>query len=156
MWGKRRSAGKAKQMGNTDSNLKSEAWAWLQPVQTIHLATWDGKSPRVRPVSLIFDDGRFWFCTGSEDAKVGQLQKNPGFEFSLMLEKSDCRGTLRCSGRARIASDLEEKSRMSARIPFFNQYWVSPEDPAYCLVELQVRDVEFMRPGEMASNRFKA
>ncbi|MBN2585951.1 MAG: pyridoxamine 5'-phosphate oxidase family protein [Candidatus Fermentibacteraceae bacterium] len=142
-------------MPDTESKLKSEAWAWLGPVQTVHLATWDGTSPRVRPVSLIFDDGRFWLCTGSADAKVRQLEQDPGFEFSLMLEKGDFSGTLRCSGRARIAADPEEKSRMSARIPFFGQYWESPEDPSYCLVELHVKDVEFMRPGEMTSTRFK-
>jgi len=142
-------------MSNNNTELKREAWACLKPVQMIHLATWDGRYPRVRPVSLIFVDDRFWFCTGTEDAKVGQMQRNPAFEFSLMLEKGESRGTLRCSGNARIVTNQDDKSRMAAQIPFFDQYWESPEDPTYCLLELQVEDVEFMRPGEMTSIRFK-
>ncbi len=142
-------------MSKNTSELKREAWACLKPVQMIHLATWDGKYPRVRPVSLIFDDDRFWFCTGTEDAKVGQLKKNPVFEFSIMLEKGDSRGTMRCSGNAWRITDPVVKSGMAARIPFFDQYWDNPDDPTYCLFELQVKDIEFMRPGEMTSTRFQ-
>ena len=57
-------------MTNMISELKREAWTWLKPVQMIHLATWDSAHPRVRPVSLIFDEGRFWICTGTKEAKV--------------------------------------------------------------------------------------
>ena len=143
-------------MCEVNTELRKEAWACLKPVQMIHLATWDGTHPKVRPVSLIFDDDRFWFCTGSNDAKVEQIEKHPVFEFSLMLEKGESRGTLRCSGDVRIVTDQEEKYRISGRIPFFGQYWDSPEDPTFCLFELLVEDVEFMTPGEMIASRFKA
>jgi len=141
-------------MGESTPDLKMEAWSWLKPVQMIHLATEDGSIPRVRPVSLIVNEGRFWTCTGSNDSKVGQLEQNPAFEFSLMLEKGDSRGTLRCSGNALIVTDPGIKSMMASRIPFFDSYWETPEDPTFCLIELHVEHVEFMRPCEMISTRF--
>lgn len=134
--------------------LREEILGLLKPVQMIHLATWDGKYPRVRPVSLIFSDGEFWFCTGTNDAKTGQIASHPVFEFSLMLEKGDSRGTLRCSGAAETVSDMETKRAMSARIPFFGDYWETPEDPTFCLVRLSVEMVEYMRPGEMVAQSF--
>lgn len=137
-----------------NSELKKEAWRWLKHTQTVELATWDGEYPRVRPMSLIFDEGRFWVCTGSNDAKVRQLEAHPTFEFSLMLKKGDEGGTLRCSGPAKIVNDMETKSVMSGRIPFFGSYWETPEDPTFCLIELLVKDVEYMPPGEMLAKRF--
>ncbi|OPL19585.1 MAG: hypothetical protein AVO35_09720 [Candidatus Aegiribacteria sp. MLS_C] len=136
------------------AELKSEAWGWLKPIQTVHLATWDGRYPRVRPVSMIFDEGRFWVSTGASDAKVRQIGEHPVFEFSLMLKKGDEGGTLRCSGAAAIVTDTETKRTMSRRIPFFGQYWNTPDDPTFCLVELLVEEVEYMRPGDMTALRF--
>jgi general stress protein 26 len=135
-------------------DLKKEVWGWLKPAQTVHLATWDGNRPRVRPVSLIFEEGRFWVSTGSGDAKVSQIESNPVFEFSLMLEGEGGTGTLRCSGTAGIVTDPGTKGSMAGRIPFFGQYWETPDDPTFCLVELRVMDVEYMRPGEMVADRF--
>ena len=141
-------------MNDMEKQLKEEAWGLLKPTQMIHLATWDGKKPRVRPVSLIFDDDRFWFCTGSNDTKVNQVQNHPVFEFSLMLEKDKYRGTLRCSGKTEIVTDKETRQVMAGRIPFFSDYWETAEDPTFCLVELKVDQVEFMRPGEMLAQGF--
>ena len=135
-------------------SLKKEAWDLLKPTQMIHLATWDGEYPRVRPVSLIFNQDKFWFCTGSNDAKVSQLENHPVFEFSLMLEKNDYRGTLRCSGETKITTDMETKKLMAGRIPFFSEYWETHKDPTFCLIELKVKQLEFMRPGEMVAHSF--
>jgi uncharacterized pyridoxamine 5'-phosphate oxidase family protein len=141
-------------MVEKDPELMREAWGWLKQTQTVHLATWDGRHPRVRPVSLIFDEDRFWVSTGASDAKVKQIEEHPVFEFSLMLKKEDEGGTLRCSGAAGIVTDMGTKSMISRRIPFFSQYWDSPEDPTFCLIELLVKEVEYMRPGEMTARRF--
>jgi len=143
-------------MSKANTVLREEVWNFLKPVQMVHLATWDGTHPRVRPVSLIFNNGRFWFCTGSSDAKVGQIEKYPVFEFSLMLKKDESRGTIRCSGSTRTVTDLDEKRRMADAIPFFGQYWDTPDDPTFYLVELLIENVEFMKPGEMLAVRFKA
>ena len=137
------------------NELKQEAWGWLKPVQMIHLATWDGDRPRVRPVSMIFDGERFWVSTGSRDAKAAQVAANPVFEFSLTLQGEGSSGTFRGAGKVRLVEDLEEKRRVAAIVPFFGDYWEKPEDPSFCLMELQVDEVEFMRPHEMNSMKFK-
>jgi len=141
-------------MSDFNESLREEAWGWLEQVQIIHLATWDGESPRVRPVSLIFDEGRFWVSTGSRDAKVSQIEDNPVFEFSLVLQGEESKGSLRCSGSAGIVEDQETRSRISRSIPFFGQFWDTPEDPSYCLIELVVVEGEYMRPKEMTAHRF--
>ena len=138
-----------------NTSLQKEAWDYLKPTQMIHLATWDGEYPRVRPVSLIFDRERFWFCTGANDTKVGQIENHAVFEFSIMLEKGDSRGTLRCSGATEIISNMETKKLMAGKIPFFSDYWERADDPTFCLVELMVKEVELMPPGDMLSTKFK-
>jgi uncharacterized pyridoxamine 5'-phosphate oxidase family protein len=134
---------------------REEAFALLKPQQTVHLATWDGERPRVRPMSLVYQEERFWMCTGSKDAKAGQLASYPVFEFSLMLEGQGCRGTLRGSGIVRLVTDPDEKRRVAGLIPFFGDYWKSSDDPTFCPMELVVDTMEHMRPGEMHSEVFK-
>lgn len=141
-------------MNDKNPELKKEAWGWLKHTQTVHLATWDGEHPRVRPVSMIFDEERFWVSTGCSDAKMDQIEQYPVFEFSLLLENDEGAGTLRCTGTTRIVTDLETKSMMAERIPFFSQFWDSPEEDSYCLIELMVERAEFMRPGEMYGTNF--
>jgi uncharacterized pyridoxamine 5'-phosphate oxidase family protein len=135
--------------------LKREAWGWLKPVQLIHLATWDGTMPRVRPVSLVFEEERFWVATGTREAKAVQIAGNPAFEFSLTLQGEGSSGTFRGSGLARLVDDIEEKRRIAAKIPFFGEYWESPEQESFCLIELGVSEVEFMRPHEMTAVKFR-
>lgn len=141
-------------MTDRNTDLKREAWGWLRHTQTVFLATWDGKHPRVRPVSMIYDDERFWVSTGSEDSKVEQIERYPVFEFSMLLKEDGKEGTLRCSGNVRIVEDMDTKRKMSERIPFFKVFWETPEDPAFCLIELLVREAELLRPKEMTAERF--
>jgi len=130
---------------------RKEALALLNLQQIVHFATWDGKRPRVRPMSLVYDGKRFWMCTGSKDAKTKQLALYPVFEFSLMLQTKGSRGTLRGSGRTRMVTETKEKRVVAGIIPFFADYWLSPDDPSFCPFELLVDSMEHMRPGEIDS-----
>ncbi|MFO7627782.1 MAG: pyridoxamine 5'-phosphate oxidase family protein [Candidatus Fermentibacteraceae bacterium] len=130
---------------------REEALGLLSDVQMVYVATWDGEFPRVRPMSLVYKNGRFWVCTGSKDAKARQLVSNPAFEFSLLLEGDGCRGTLRGSGRARMVTDPDERRAVAGLVPFFEDYWQEPNDPSFFPVELLVNRLEHMRPGEMHS-----
>jgi len=105
----------------------------------------------VRPMSLVYEGGRFWICTGSSDAKARQLAAHPVFEFSLLLEGEGCRGTLRGSGHSRIVTDPVERRMVAGLVPFFSEYWQSPDEPSFFPVELLVERLEHMRPGEMHS-----
>jgi len=130
---------------------REEALSVLKGVQMVHVATWDGEFPRVRPMSLVYEGGRFWICTGSSDAKARQLAAHPVFEFSLLLEGEGCRGTLRGSGHSRIVTDPVERRMVAGLVPFFSEYWQSPDEPSFFPVELLVERLEHMRPGEMHS-----
>ncbi len=136
-------------------DIRAEALGWLKQVQTVHLATWDGERPRVRPVSLVHHQGRFWVCTGSRDAKAAQVITHPVFEFSLLLQGEKGNGTLRVSGGVRVVRDLEEKSRISRAVPFFGDYWKSPEEESFFLMELVPDSMEYMRPGDMTAAWFE-
>jgi len=130
---------------------REEALGLLRDVQKVHVATWDGEFPRVRPMTLVYRDEKFWVCTGSMDAKAGQIASHPVFEFSLLLEGDGCMGTLRGSGRARMVTEPDERREVAGFIPFFADYWKSPDDPSFFPVELLVDRLEHMRPGEMHS-----
>ena len=141
-------------MAKLTPNAKKEIFAHFKDFQTIHLATHDGKSPRVRPVTLAYLDGRFWVLTGSGDAKMRQLARDPSFEFCLMLEKKKERGTLRASGRARIVRDRKTKASVAGKVPWFSNYWKDPGHQGYGLIGLDVSAIEYMRPGEMESEKY--
>jgi len=53
-----------------------EAWSHFKDFQHVSLATIESDQPRVRPVTLIYFDKRFWITTDSWSAKVKQIQKN--------------------------------------------------------------------------------
>ncbi len=140
---------------SADGKLKREVLGHLGKMQTVHLATWDGERPRVRPVSMICDGERMWVSTGCSDAKVPQMREHPVFEVSMILEGEESLGSLRISGRVRFVRDISEKAAVAELMPFFSQFWETPEDPTYCLVELQPEEMELMRPTETVGRRFR-
>jgi len=142
-------------MTEKDKQLKQKVWKWFKTVQTVHLATWDGKYPRVRPMALIYHEDKFWVSTGASAAKVEQITSNPAFEFSMTLERDEGMGILRCSGVADVVEDNETKASIAGKIPMFHRYWDSPKDPGYGLIHLKVEEVDVNLPGEMISRKFK-
>ena len=72
-------------------DLKQEVMSHFTNMQEIMLATAEGDKPRLRPVTLLRHEDRFWILTGTNDAKTQQLRANPSIEFALMLEKGENR-----------------------------------------------------------------
>jgi hypothetical protein len=56
------------------SDYKEEVWSRFKDFQHVFLATTEGDQPRVRPVTLIYFDKRFWITTGTSNAKVKQIR----------------------------------------------------------------------------------
>lgn len=73
--------------------------------QHVFLATVEGDQPRVRPVTLINFDGKFWITTGTGSAKVEQIRRNPKVEFSFMFKKRNRDCCIRVTGLAKIIED---------------------------------------------------
>jgi len=142
-------------MNDKMNKTKEEMWSYFKDSQNIFLATSEENQPRVRPVTLICFDKKFWITTGTDNNKVGQIQKNPKIEFCLMVKKGDSQGYIRGTGLAKIITDKEQKEKIAKHCSFFGDFWESPDDPDYTLIELSVNEVEYMRPDEINVCKFK-
>ena len=138
-----------------DKELKLEVWANFKDSQHVFLATEENDQPRVRPVTLVFSDQRFWVLTGTNNAKIQQIRKDPKMEFCLLLESGEKIGYIRAAGSAKIISDRETKAKVARNCDFFSEYWKSPDDPNYALLELKLNEIEYLRTDETVAKRLK-
>ena len=58
----------------------------------IYLATAKGNQPRVRPVTLIVDQGDLFVLTGTKDAKVAEIRKNSKVEVIIPVRHGESTG----------------------------------------------------------------
>ena len=135
-------------------NLKEEVWGPFKDYQFIFLATSEEDQPRVRPVTLVYLDGKFWILTGTENAKTKQISKNPKIEFCLLLQKKDKQGYVRAAGLAKIIQDRKTKGKIAEQCDFFSEFWKSFDDPNYTLIELHPTEIECLSPDEIVALRF--
>ncbi|HOA28931.1 MAG TPA: pyridoxamine 5'-phosphate oxidase family protein [Candidatus Cloacimonadota bacterium] len=129
--------------------MKQEIAKILKPLQSVSLATCEGESPRVRPMTMIVYKERFFFATGTSDNKTTQLKANPRAEFMLLLPGDGATGYLRASGIMQAISDLELRKAVADFAPFIYDYFHDAADPGYMLFELHVQKLGYMKPGEM-------
>lgn len=135
--------------------LKREVWAYFEKFQTVYFTTCDGNQPRVRPVSLIHFDDKFWVATGTQNAKVRQIRENNNIEFCMLLESGENSGYIRGAGEAVTVKDKETKKLLADNMPFFKEFWKDADDPNYTLFELVVREIEYLRPRSMQAEKFR-
>ena len=136
-------------MKGTDEAVLNEVWEKFGEQQYIFLATADEDQPRVRPVTLIHHQKKFFVATGTEDAKVNQIKNNPKVAFCLMIEEGDQKGTIRAMGQAEIVKDLDIKTDLYNRVSWMKEFWKSPMEPSYTLFRVHVQGFEYMKPGSM-------
>lgn len=141
-------------MAGKFDNIKEEVWSHFRDFQFVFLTTSEGDQPRVRPITLIYLDGKFWITTGTNNAKAEQIRKNPKIEFCLLLEKGDKRGYVRAAGVAKIIQDRETKVRIAKHCDFFSEHWKDPDDPNYTLIEFSISELEYLRPDETTARKF--
>ena len=142
-------------MTDTVNDIKQEAWSHFEDYQYVMLATAEGGQPRVRPVTLINFDKTLWIGTGTNSTKVEQIRNNPNIEFCLQFERELGNGYVRVAGLADIVTDRETKARLADHIDFFDDYWKGVDDPTYTLIQITPVEIEYLRPDEMAVQRFK-
>lgn len=121
----------------------------FKETQFVALATFDGMRPRVRPMTLIYLDRRFWMVTSTSSNKVTQIRQNPNVEFTYQFSESgeDC--CIRILGKAKIVKDRNTRTSIAKRIGFFNSHWSSPEDPDYTLLEVLPDELQYVSPSGM-------
>ncbi len=129
--------------------MKEMILAKLKKLQAVELATCDGDQPRLRPMTLIVKEGRFYFATGSRDCKTRQLESNSKAEFCLLIPSADSTGYLRGSGKMEKVEDQATRKEVADWAEFIYDYWKEATDPDYCLFELELKQIRHMEPGEM-------
>jgi uncharacterized pyridoxamine 5'-phosphate oxidase family protein len=135
-------------------DMKKEVWGHFKKMQNVFLATCDKAQPRVRPVTLIHHDKKCWVGTGTGDAKVGQIRDNEKVEFCLFLRDEKSSGYIRACAQAVIVENSEIRKTLSEQMPYFKEFWKSPDDPAYTLLQLVIKEIEYMKPGLIKVERF--
>jgi len=141
-------------MPNTLPEIQEEVWKRLKPMQCVYLATSEGEQPRVRPVTLLNIDQKFWIATGTRSAKARQMRRNPNVEFCLPLEGDE--GYLRVAGLATSVTDAATREAIGTQVPFLRKFWTGADDPQFSLFRITRVEVEYLRPGEMTAFTFLA
>ncbi len=134
-------------MEKPSKDLEREIWESFSKEQHVFLATAEGDQPRVRPVTLIRLKDRLYVTTGTGDAKVQQIKRNAKTEICLLLEEKGSKGTLRAECLAKLVQDKNVRNYVYRNISFSKEFWTSPEDPNFTLIELQPIAFEYMKPG---------
>jgi len=129
--------------------MKETILALLRKIQPVTLATCERDQPRLRPMTLIVKDQRFYFATGSTDSKSTQLATNPRAEFCLNITTEANSGYLRGSGEMKRVTDQSIRKEIADWAEFIYQFWADSTDPDYCLYELELRQTRYIAPGEM-------
>ena len=141
-------------MGEKMEAVKQEVWDHLKESQCVYLATAEADQPRVRPVTLLDIDEKFWIATSTRSAKARQMRRNPNVEFCLPLTADCGTGYVRVAGLAGVVTDQETRTAIGEKIPFLKEYWATPDDPSFCLLRITHAEIEYLRPGEEYATTF--
>lgn len=142
-------------MTREDAKLKKEIMNRFTFCQTVFFSTCSGKKPKVRPMSLMYLWNKFWLTTGGSDAKVKQLKKNRNFEFCLLLETAKYVGYIRAAGRATLVSDVKIRKKFVNAVEFPEEFAKNPEDPGFALIRLDIKEIEYKKPGAWEHKKLK-
>jgi uncharacterized pyridoxamine 5'-phosphate oxidase family protein len=107
------------------------------------LATTDGSEPRVRPVTLSWEDGfQIFFVSLRRFHKTVELAANPRAEFCFMDEKHD---QVRVTGIAEEVNDRALRERAWNQDPLLPGYLGTMENPEFMLWRVRPTRVRYMK-----------
>ena len=141
-------------MEKIPDDVKGNIWENFDENREIYFATIDGDIPKVRPMTLVSLDSRFWLLTGTNDAKTKQIIENTNIEICLPLKKGENSGYVRFCGLAKIVTDQKTKENIAGSVDYFANYWKSPEDPTYTLIETEFVEIEYLEPGKSLADKY--
>jgi len=141
-------------MSRSIDDIRQEVWSRFREMQSVYFATAEADQPRVRPVTLLNLDRKFWIATSMRSAKARQVRRNPNVEFCLPLESQPETGYIRVGGLASIVTDRETIRSIGSQLPFLAEYWEGVDDPDLCLLRITRVEVEYMKPGDSEPTTF--
>jgi uncharacterized pyridoxamine 5'-phosphate oxidase family protein len=121
----------------------------------VYLATIDGDIPRVRPVTMVTFGSRHYILTGMNDAKIDQIMKNDLVESCYPISGDKGKGYIRMEGKIEIVSDMDTKRDVAGKTEYFKEYWSTPEDPTYALLEFHIQNIEYLKPGGVLAKKYR-
>jgi general stress protein 26 len=121
----------------------------LSGFSEVMLATAEGNQPRVRPVTLVNNQGQLYLMTGTNSRKVDQIKSNNSVEIVKVVRVGEKTGYVRFSALAHIVEDQAIKARIADETPFFTSYWEHPTDPTYTLIQFQITTLSYLKPDAM-------
>ncbi len=133
-------------MTNTEIPAPEEV---LRGENPIFLATAESDQPRVRPVTLVENQGELFVLTGTKAQKVVQIRANSKVEILRLVKHGESTGYLRFTAQATIEHDSKVRTRVAKATSFFTQFWDNPDHEGYTLIRIQPRHIEYMKPGDM-------
>lgn len=109
--------------------------------QVVSFATVEEGQPRVRPMTLIQSDDKFYMITGArggKDAyKLKQLRVNPRFEYYHTLKGEKVDGFIRGMGDSWEVEDEDVRKKIYDMIPWAKSFFSTLDHPDYVLLELK-------------------
>lgn len=141
-------------MDKIPQDVKDEIWSNFNEYRIVYFATSVDNQPRVRPLTLVLLDDKLWVLTGTKDAKMQELNKNPKIQVSMDIKKDKHTGSARFTGKAEIVKSMDIKKSIAARVDYFKEYWDTPEDPNFTLLRMDFKEIEYMRPGEIIAKKY--
>jgi general stress protein 26 len=117
--------------------------------KTGYLATIVGRGrPTLRPVSIFLVGRKICFCTGTDNAKVKQLEKNAHVEVCIPVNRGRWRGYYRIAGEAELIPDRALKGRIFKKLPFrAEEFWKGADDPNFTAVVIKPQKSRYLAPG---------
>jgi len=110
------------------------------------LATSEGDQPRVRPMMpFMTDEGELYLALLSRSRTIDQIEKNPLVEFCFVDRKM---WYCRLTGTGKLDDNLEHKTTVFNNVPMLRQYFGSPDDPNFKLIDIKIDSLEAMTPQE--------
>ena len=108
-----------------------------------HLATIDGDTPRVRPVSPVRTDGFVVYVANMRFYhKTGEIAANPNVELCYM---DDGHNQVRLTGRAEVLSDRKVLQEIWDANPLMRQFLGSLENPQLIVYKIVPARVRYMQ-----------
>jgi uncharacterized pyridoxamine 5'-phosphate oxidase family protein len=122
-----------------------EVWEQLKKhyreQQVVWFATVEEKQPRVRPMTLIYNNDKFYMITGARGGKnaykLRQLRKNPRFEYYYTLKGKQMDGFIRGIGDSWEIDNEETKEKIFDLIEWAKGFFPTVDHPDYMLLELK-------------------
>ena len=135
------------------TNLMDMLYRYFREQQVVSLATVEGMQPRVRPMTLIFSDNRFYMITGArggkDSYKLHQIRENPRFEYYLTLKGEEVDGFIRGMGDTWEVEDKDTREKIYTLIEWATNFFPTADHPDYVLMELRHDGFSFRVPDTM-------